>query len=535
MSPDPLVNGNSAPRESTPSAAQIPTTCELEVLLKNQLFRVVRRPEPMQPPGRAVVFVHGFLGDCRETWTNPEGNVFFPYLLASDPELMDYDFFVFQYVTKDLNPPAIDNIVIQLRFALKEHLGAHSIIFVAHSLGGLVSMRCVLRLIEELDPPLINGLLLYGSPMTGVEWVRYARIVLKLGTLKVPLLNFLTNYLSTNKQINVLTAGSEFVERLNNQWILRVLNGGHPKVPATQRAWFPVRVVSGNDDWVVKESSARGFYSEIDWLNVDCDHRALVKPQDRTEVSYQIARNFLKQCREWLNPQALLKLRQQLDEVWNLHVKKPIASWLFELSFESEEIRGSDKEFGLANFRPFRVIHCTYRRRIERNVVTFGFAIGDVVARGMWSDEFVFLHSIRLGGLPDSLRKAIREQLRGVLANQGTAWSRLFESFIVRLRHPDKTEWHRLEIKGFEFVEDGLMVELSVPAQGATLVGQECVIDIAFRGLIPSAITDYTVQFPWLCYGFTTRVTVNGDPNYLVGTTAMRGNPAVTPVKEGTT
>lgn len=526
------MSGNSAGLASLASSSEEPITCQLEVLLNNQLLRVIRKPLPDRSPQRAVVFVHGFLGDYKETWTNRKADVFFPFLLACDPELIDYDVYIFQYVTKDFAPPAIDNVVNQLRFALNEHLHNKSIVFVAHSLGGLVSMRCILRLLEELDPPQISGLLLYGTPMSGVEWAKYARFVLRLGTMKVPLLGLLTTYLSANKQIDALTAGSQFVEVLNANWILRVLNGGFPKVPAAQRAWFPVRVVSANDDWVVKESSARGFYSEIDWLNVDCDHRALVKPEDRGELSYQIARNFLKQCREWLSPQTLLKLREQLDDVWNLHLKKPIADWYFELSFESEELASTPDGFGLAHCRPFRVAQCTYQRRIENSTVKFGFAIGDVVARGLWSDQFVFLHSIKLAGLPEATGRTVREQLGAVLRNRQTAWPRLFEDFGIRMRLTSDNTWHTLQLRGTEFVEDGLAVTLGVPD---VLVGQDCVIDISFRSLIPSGITDYTVQFPWLCSGFRTRVTVNGGPSYLVGTTAMRGNPKIGMIREGAT
>jgi hypothetical protein len=263
-----------------------------------------------------------------------------------------------------------------------------------------------------------------------------------------------------------------------------------------------------------------------------CDHRALVKPKDRGELSYQIARNFLKQCREWLSPQTLLKLREQLDDVWNLHLKKPIADWYFELSFESEELASTPDGFGLAHCRPFRVVQCTYQRRIENSTVKFGFAIGDVVARGLWSDEFAFLHSIKLAGLPEATGRTVREQLGAVLRNQQTAWPHLFEDFRIRVRLASDNTWHTLQLRDTEFVEDGFAAKLGVPD---VLVGQECVIDISFRSLIPSGITDYTVQFPWLCSGFRTRVTVNGAPSYLVGTTAMRGNPEIRMIREGAT
>src|SRR5205807_6374096 len=105
---------------------------------------------------RALVFVHGFTGDADNTW-KADGPESFPHLLAKDEKFQDYDVFLFQYATTFFFPPEIDNIVKQFGFALEQHLPGHSIIFVAHSMGGLVCMRYVLRQLENAVPLRVVG------------------------------------------------------------------------------------------------------------------------------------------------------------------------------------------------------------------------------------------------------------------------------------------------------------------------------------------------------------------------------------------
>jgi len=502
----------------------------LEVLIKGSLFRVRAAQAHASPNERAVVLVHGFGGDAQDTWKAPGADASFPELLADDPTLADHDFFVFQYVTKDLRPPAIDNIVVQLKFVLKEYLRDSRVIFVAHSMGGLVCMRCVLSLLEEGQSQVVAGLLLYGTPMTGVEWARYAQLSLRLGGFIVPHLRWLNSFVMGNKQVTALAEGSEFIDRLTGAWVLRVLNGGHPKIPAGHRAWFPVRVVTGNDDWVVKESSARAYYSEIDWIDVNDDHRLLVKPRDRSEFTYQVARNFLADCRAWMNPRSLLKLRRHLDEVWHLHECKRIADWQFELSFDADVLADDPGPFGVPGFRAFRVLRCSYRRQIERDYVKVGFAIGNIAAGAVWSDEFAFLHSVHFGAVPAAATETIRDRLRALLHGP-EGWARVFDDVAVRIT-PDGKTWHAVDAGPLEQVNDGLVRRFQLPPHAADLVGREAIIDVAFRSIIPAAITDYTMDFPWLCDGFAVRVAIKGNPSYLVANQAMRGHAAPAPIRE---
>jgi pimeloyl-ACP methyl ester carboxylesterase len=453
-------------------------------------------------------------------------------LLATDLSLADHDIYLFQYVTKDFTPPAIDNIVIQLEFAFRQHLPHPNIVLIAHSMGGLVAMRYILRLLEAGRLYSISGLLLYGVPMTGVEWARYAQMFLGIAQFKFPPLRLLGTLLKTNKQVTQLTTGSEFIDHLNGDWVVRVLNGGYPRINAEQRAWVPVRVVSGNDDWVVKESSARGFYSNIDWLNVDQNHIRMVKPRDRNELAYQIARDFLHECRAWMDPPTLLKLRRQMDAIWNLHRVAHIANWQFDLDFDCHECVPA-AGFGLAGYRPFTVVECSYHRRLEKTSLKFGFANGEIAAGKIWSEDFVFLHSLRFGALAQADRQAIQDQLGDVLRLPGeTGWQTLFRQVRITARLPNEVTEYDLDAGPLENLNDGLVRLYSLPAAAAGLAGQDVVVNVRFQSLLPKAITDYAVEFPWLCDGFAVSATVQGGPGYFIASQAFRGSSRVETTRE---
>jgi pimeloyl-ACP methyl ester carboxylesterase len=497
------------------------------------LFREVSSSGGPAKADRAVMFVHGFTGDAVDTW-KAEGAKSFCELIASDPEFTDHDVLVFQYKSKTLTPPSIPNIAAQLLFAI-DTCGYERIIFIAHSMGGLVVMNSILQTLQQGQTGKVAGLLLYGVPMSGVEWAKYAQLVLSAAGLVYPHLNVLQRIFSSNKQITALTRDSEFIEELTGKWARRVLNGGDPNIDAGQRAAFPVRVVSGNDDWVVKESSARGLYAEIDWINVPEDHRTLVKPPDRSAFSYLIASKFLRENRTWMSPALLLKLRNQIDRIWALRQQETISSWNFDLEFESNSTQtpgasSAAKRIGagLTEFSPFRVRRCEYKRRIPTTVLRFGFAAGHLTSDSVWNNTFVFLHRINFSALSPELTDRLEKKIREVLSSTPQdAWDALFQEALIRVSGDHGGSWYDLEPGAIAIKSSSLVREYALPSQAKHLCGEEALIDVSFRSLRPTASCDYTTTFPWGCDGFTTSVTVLGQPRYLIYSSGMRGTAAI--------
>ena len=133
----------------------------------------------MPPTNKNVlVFVHGLGGDAVKTWTNRNG-VYWPRIVANDPELDDYDVYVYAYETDPLSEClGVPDLATQMHGRLRSDkvFETHDrVIFVSHSLGGLI-VREMLTTFDELIPktPL---LLFYGTPGHGAEIARWASIL----------------------------------------------------------------------------------------------------------------------------------------------------------------------------------------------------------------------------------------------------------------------------------------------------------------------------------------------------------------------
>ncbi|KAA6465273.1 alpha/beta hydrolase [Acidobacteria bacterium AB60] len=459
----------------------------------------------------------------------------FSELLASDPEFADHDILLFQYPSKKFRPPSIPNIANQLLFAF-DQCPYEQIILIAHSMGGLVAMEAILSALEKGKAAKVAGLLFYGVPMNGVEWAKYAQLAVGVAGLIYPHLNLFKRIFSGNRQVTALAQDSEFIELLTGRWAERALNGGNPDMAATERAAFPVRVVSGNDDWVVKGSSARGLYGRMDWKDVNQDHVHLVKPKDRSTEGYLIAKEFLKEARTWISPGSLLKLRAQIDRIWKMRKEETISNWIFDLEFDNAPAHRAGfpspgKKFGqgLEGFSPFTVGRCEYTRRLPGTRLSFGFALGHLTANSLWNENFAFLHRTNFSALAPDLTGSLENRVRTVFADETPeeAWERIFEN--VELRVSDLETGTRFELEALAITDgtESLVREYTLPTEAQHLSGKEARIEVSFRSVMPSESCNYTVTFPWFCDGFTLGVSVRGQPRYLLYSSGMRGTAAI--------
>ncbi len=125
--------------------------------------------EPRSEANRLIVFVHGFTGDSRETWTNTRSGEFWPDLVAADETFDDADVFVFGFDSTLFGSPlSPDQLADNLRLRLTgegipDRYG--EVVFIAHSMGGIVVRAFLLRYQEELfKAPLV---FFFATPTTG--------------------------------------------------------------------------------------------------------------------------------------------------------------------------------------------------------------------------------------------------------------------------------------------------------------------------------------------------------------------------------
>jgi esterase/lipase superfamily enzyme len=129
---------------------------------------------------RVFVFVHGIFGSPYITWQTENGKYFFD-LIKNDTsnEFKNSDVYVFGYSTgffKGATAPTIDEVATQLAVYLKqEHVDEYDqIIFVAHSMGGLISLKCLMQHPEIAEKTPLA--FLYSTPLAGSEIAQLGKV-----------------------------------------------------------------------------------------------------------------------------------------------------------------------------------------------------------------------------------------------------------------------------------------------------------------------------------------------------------------------
>jgi hypothetical protein len=88
--------------------------CEAQNLDKSEYVRRDKKES-------VIVFVHGVLGDSRDSWTNSATKAYWPALMKDDPFFSGFDIYVYQYPSHLLESSyTVDELVEDLRRNLSE-------------------------------------------------------------------------------------------------------------------------------------------------------------------------------------------------------------------------------------------------------------------------------------------------------------------------------------------------------------------------------------------------------------------------------
>lgn len=219
-----------------------------------------------------LVFTHGLGGDAVKTWTNRKG-VYWPRVVANDPQLADYDVYVYAYET---NPRGeclgIPDLATQMHARLvgDRVFETHDrVIFVSHSLGGLI-VREMLTTFDELIPktPL---LLFYGTPGHGAEVARWAAMLTRCQQVQ---------------DVRPVQMNS-FIRSLNNSWKHRI--SGRVRSRCAIEG-FDIRGVGR----LVKPATAEALCDDIP-LTIAGDHFGIVKVDCDRDDPHVFLKNVLSE------------------------------------------------------------------------------------------------------------------------------------------------------------------------------------------------------------------------------------------------
>lgn len=238
-------------------------------------------------PRANVIFVHGLGGHAYDTWRRkPDNDSFWPIWLAQDvPGVAVYTIAYEAPPTNWLGTsmPLQDRAVNIVECLFSEAgLKTGPIVFVCHSLGGLIVKQIMLDLQRQKDSrpetddllQRVNRIVFAATPHTGA---RHANLLAYLGFLAWP---------STIARVLVA-----------NDPTLRSINAAYRDLAQSRKDVLLHRIFYETQDTnagrIVNEASSDPGLWGNPPVPIDADHISIVKPADRSALPYARIRDFV--------------------------------------------------------------------------------------------------------------------------------------------------------------------------------------------------------------------------------------------------
>lgn len=231
----------------------------------------VYQADPHKPV--AVVFVHGIFGDTLDTWTNASGTRFFD-LLHQSAFGSQLDIYAFGYTSKMFEGGSLS--IDEAARSLHQYLQFHGltdydqIVFVAHSMGGLVAMQ---EITSHTDlAAKVPLMVLYATPQQGAQITAIAQHIVNNDAIRQML----------------LVDQNGFLRELNNEWTELRGTGNAPRVICA----YEKRLTKGI--MIVPWSSASRNCDEAPPAIEGSDHLSIVKPSGPNDLAVAVLINALE-------------------------------------------------------------------------------------------------------------------------------------------------------------------------------------------------------------------------------------------------
>lgn len=259
----------------------------------------------------AIVFVHGILSSGDVCWKHSSGT-YWPDLVACDKELESVGVYVFTYKTGIFSGTYRIGDVVD---ALKEHmqldgvLGNRKVIFVCHSMGGIVIRKFLVeRATHLVEKKTEVGLFLVAAPSLGSDYANFFGPLAKLfHHSQADALRF------TQSNAWLMDLDREFKNLKESQ---RVPMTGKELVEDT----FIVLKALVRQQIVQPFSGARYFGEP--YKVPGSDHFSIAKVKDQTAIQHRLLRQFILDFLKWLPNDDSTKIAAKLaaHQESNVHV-----------------------------------------------------------------------------------------------------------------------------------------------------------------------------------------------------------------------
>jgi pimeloyl-ACP methyl ester carboxylesterase len=250
-----------------------------------------------------IVFVHGALGDPRDSWTNADTKAYWPVLMKGDPSFNDFDIYVFGYPSSYARPSyTLDEVVEVMRkdFAMDGVFTRHKkIFFLCHSMGGLV-VRAFLNEYQK-QAAQVPMIYFFSTPTTGAQIARIAATF------------------SRNRQLGSIhpISENEYLASIQKGWLAARFPIASYCAYETQDT-FGIRVVG-------QESATNLCNRRLDPINAN--HFDIVKPRDRRDEPYTAFQAALQEV--------LQEQKEAAASVKTSHPKPPPPPMIRTMSFST--------------------------------------------------------------------------------------------------------------------------------------------------------------------------------------------------------
>ncbi|KAJ5918868.1 hypothetical protein N7454_010012 [Penicillium verhagenii] len=260
---------------------------------------------PRGDPTVDIVFVHGLNGHPHDSWTSKTTNCFWPVdllpeVLASQrPRILTYGYNA--NVTAFTDGASRDSIVSHAE-TLASNLAANRnlrdcsdrpIIFICHSLGGLVVKRALIycrslssERTEHLRSIYVStfGILFLGTPHNGSDIAKWGLLLHNICSAVLP-----KKFMESSPQlVKALRTNNETLQHINSLFA-DILSRFHIYFFHETRSTD----VRGTREIIVDEASAAPYIEGVERMGIEADHSHMCKFDDENAAGYEVVAEAL--------------------------------------------------------------------------------------------------------------------------------------------------------------------------------------------------------------------------------------------------